>query len=299
MGYYESVFSKLDYRFWIIIMPLIGILLIPSALNIPLGMDFTGGTEVQILTERDVTGPQLESSLSTCATGISAIVQSIEGKNSVIIRTKQEMTKECIDSSLTTLGFTDDELKPILPTIFKPELGKILMQQGINAVIIAGIMMSAIIFIAFRSLVPSLAVMQAAFFDPMISIGILSLFGFELNLAGVAAMLMLVGYSVDTDILLTSKVLKQQGKTFAQCVNEAFPTGITMTLTTLSAMGAILVFTSYISMDTIHQIASVLFVGLIADMSTTWFTNVGLLKWYTSKHKVVKQSKFNMHLFRS
>ncbi len=45
MGYYEKVFSKVDYRILIVITPLIGLLLIPAAMNIQLGIDFTGGTE--------------------------------------------------------------------------------------------------------------------------------------------------------------------------------------------------------------------------------------------------------------
>lgn len=305
MGYYERVFSKVDHRVMIAIMPVIGLLLLPFALHIPLGMDFTGGTEVQILTTRSVTEPQLISALSPCANleaiglaPVTASVQSLEGKDSIIVRTKGEMNKTCIDAGLKTLGFTDEDLKPVIPTIFKAELGKELLNQGVKAIIIAGILMSAVIFFAYRSFVPSLAVMQAAFFDPMISIGILSLMGFELNLAGVAAMLMLVGYSVDTDILLTSKALRQQNKTYAEKLNEAFPTGITMTLSAIASMIAILTVTSFVRMDTLHQIASVLFFGLIADMCTTWFTNAGILEWYLRKHKTPKPGRFNFHLFR-
>jgi preprotein translocase subunit SecF len=209
------------------------------------------------------------------------------------------MNKTCIDAGLQTLGFTDDELRQIIPTIYKAELGKELLDQGLKAIIIAGILMSIVIFVAYRSFVPSLAVMQAALFDPIIAIGILSLTGFELNLAGVAAMLMLVGYSVDTDILLTSKALRQQNKTYAEKLNEAFPTGITMTTSAIAAMAAILLVTSFVRMDTLHQIASVLIVGLFADMCTTWFTNAGMLEWYLRRHKSTKPSRFNFRMFRS
>lgn len=297
MGYYDAVFSRIDYRVLIIIVPLIGLLLIPAAMSIPLGIDFTGGTELQMLTDRSLTGPQLRSALSQCASGMDISVRELSGRTSVIIRTKEEMTKECVDSGLAGMGFTDEELERVLPSTFKPELGRVLIEQGINVVIIAGILMTLIVFLAFRSPVPSLAVIQAAVFDILIAMGLLSLMGFELNLAGVAALLMLIGYSIDTDIMLTSKILKQTGKTIRERVDEAFTTGVTMTGTTLAAMSAIFAVTLFVRMDTIAQISSVLLVGLVADLATTWFTNLAILKWYEGRSKGVS-SRFKFSLFR-
>jgi len=298
MGYYEKVFSRIDLRILIIITPLIGLLLLPAAINIPLGIDFTGGTEVQILTEKSLTSNQLTSALAGCSANINANVQDLDGKTSVILRTKDEMSKECVDSSLATLGFTDEELKKVLPSTFKPELGQVLLEQGTNVILIAAALMTLIVFLAFRSLIPSIAVIQAAFFDILIALGVLSLLGFELNLAGVAALLMLIGYSIDTDIMLTSKILRQAKKPFNQRVNEAFTTGITMTGTTLAAMSAIFLMTLYIQMDTITQIASVILVGLAADIPTTWFTNLAILKWYSDKGGTAS-TKFKLSIFRS
>ncbi len=297
MGYYESVFSRVDYRILIIIVPLIGLLLIPAAMNIPLGIDFTGGTEIQILTQRSLTESQLRGALGSCASEMSVNIRGFEGKTSAIIRTKEEMSKECVDSALAGIGFTEEELKKVIPSIFKPELGRILIEQGTNVIIIAGILMSIIVLLAFRSPISSIAVIQAAVFDIMIAMGVLSLIGFELNLAGVAALLMLIGYSIDTDIMLTSKILRQTSKPFEERTNQAFVTGITMTGTTLAAMSAILIVTLFIQMDTITQIASVLIVGLLADLATTWLTNLGILKWYDGRPK--SESKFRFNLFRT
>jgi len=298
MGYYEKVFSKVDYRILIVITPLIGLLLIPAAMNIQLGIDFTGGTELQILTERGLTDSQLRSALSACGSDMSINIQELDGKTSVVVRTKDEMTKECVDSSLAGIGFTDEELTRVLPSLFKPELGRILIERGTNVIIIAGILMSIIVFLAFRSPVSSIAVIQAAVFDILIALGLLSLIGFELNLAGVAGLLMLIGYSIDTDIMLTSKILKQTTKSFEERANQAFVTGITMTGTTLAAMTAIVIVTTFTHMGAIAQIATVLLMGLLADLATTWFTNLGILKWYVNRPKS-GSSRFKFSIFRS
>ena len=69
--------------------------------------------------------------------------------------------------------------------------------------------MGLVVFIYFRTLVPSLAVILAAFSDIVVTLAIFNLTGEKLSTAGVAAFLMLIGYSVDTDILLNTRVLKK------------------------------------------------------------------------------------------
>jgi len=56
--------------------------------------------------------------------------------------------------------------------------------------------------------VPSSCVILAAVSDIISTIAVTNLLGLKMSTAGIAALLMLIGYSVDTDILLTTKVLK-------------------------------------------------------------------------------------------
>ena len=104
----------------------------------------------------------------------------------------------------------------------------------------------------------------------------------KLSTAGIAALLMLIGYSVDTDILLTTKVLKRKGEggTVFERTVGAMGTGLTMTITALSAsiIGAVL-----IKSDTIKQIMILITIGLLFDMFYTWFQNAGILRWYMEK----------------
>lgn len=304
MDFYGKVFSRVNYKVWIVLIPLIGLLMMPFAFSVKLGIDFTGGTEIQILTDRSVTSQQYVSALSTClenpATAeLTANVQSLGGQNSVIIKTKQEITKNCSDQVLSGLGFTPGELDKILPSTFKPELGKVLLEQGSKVFLFAGILMSIVVFLSFRSFVPSIAVIEAAAFDITIGMGVLSLLGFQIGLPGFAAMIMLIGYSVDTDIMLTANTLKSAGKPFAAQLNRAFATGMTMTGAAIATLAAMLVISMMVRIDTITQISAVLVAGLSADMLTTWFTNAAILKWYVEKPKSTKSSRFKFSLFRS
>ena len=73
--------------------------------------------------------------------------------------------------------------------------------------------------------------------------------------------------------------LYSPGSTF--CLN-AFKTGITMTLSSMVAVGVALIFT-YSFSEVLKQIFTIVFIGLSFDLINTWITNASLLKWYIEK----------------
>lgn len=150
--------------------------------------------------------------------------------------------------------------------------------------------MSLVVFLLFRTLIPSFVVIFAAFSDIVIAMAFMKVAGIELSLGTLAALLMLIGYSVDSDVLLTNRVLKRRG-TIEEKISRAMKTGITMTTTTLAALAVMyivstysyLVIPSFTQITLLSQISIVLIAGLIADMTNTWLLNTGILRWYVSK----------------
>ena len=129
---------------------------------------------------------------------------------------------------------------------------------------------------------PSIAVMFAAFSDIVIPLAIIDYFGIRLSAAGISAFLMLVGYSVDTDILLTTRALKNSEGHLNSRLYRAFKTGILMTITALFAvLPAFFIVTGL--PDAFRQIFLILALGLGADIVNTWMTNIGIIKWYCNR----------------
>jgi preprotein translocase subunit SecF len=95
---------------------------------------------------------------------------------------------------------------------------------------------------------------------------------------------MLIGYSVDTDIMLTTRILKRKDGTLNKRIVGAFKTGLTMTLTSFCAMSVALIIVSSFSV-TLTQIFTILVMGLGFDLLNTWITNVSILKWYAIKKR--------------
>ena len=152
------------------------------------------------------------------------------------------------------------------------------------ALIIAFFLMAIVVFIIFRTTIPSLAVIFAAFSDIVITLAIIDFFGIRLSTAGIAAFLMLIGYSVDTDIMLTTRLLKRKESFLLERMKEALRTGLTMTITSIAA-----VFSAYLIIvsPVLKQLFLILTIGLCIDLITTWLGNASLLKWYCDKKHIL------------
>jgi len=162
--------------------------------------------------------------------------------------------------------------------------GKTLQEQAIIALIISFIGMAIVVFAVFRTFVPAAAVVISAFADMVMTGAAMNILGIQLSLGTTAALLMLIGYSVDSDILLTSRVLKRKGK-FDEKMQGAFRTGIIMTTTTFGAILAMWAVAAIGGIQIIFEIASVLLIGLFFDVMNTWLTNAGIIKWYMTEGK--------------
>ncbi|RMG82334.1 MAG: protein translocase subunit SecF [Bacteroidetes bacterium] len=165
-------------------------------------------------------------------------------------------------------------------------LSKSFYKQLILALLFAFLFMAVVVFILFRTFVPSSAVIISALGDILMTLTVVNLLGIKVSSAGIVAFLMLVGYSVDTDILLTTRILKRRKEgQLNERIYGAFKTGMTMTLTSLLAM----VFAFFIVRSfsqVLTQIFTVLIIGLSFDILNTWITNTSILKWYAIKKKL-------------
>ena len=157
--------------------------------------------------------------------------------------------------------------------------GETLRSQAFLALLFSFIGMTIVVMIAFRNLVPAGAVVLSAFADIAVSAAVMQALGIPLSLGTTAALLMLIGYSVDSDILLTTRLLKRKGK-LDEKLAGAFRTGIIMTTTTLAAIAAMWVVATAGQIQIISEIASVLLIGLVVDLMNTWMLNAGILKGY-------------------
>ncbi len=162
-------------------------------------------------------------------------------------------------------------------------LGSTFLQTATLVAAVAVLFVVIVVFLFFHEVIPSAAIIFAMVFDVSAALAFMALLSIPLSLATISALLMLAGYSIDTDVLLTTRVLKRkEGSPAERCAN-AVGTGLTMTFTTVAAV-AVMISLSYLTQITaIFEIAAVLIFGLIADVPATWMMNAPLLLWYVER----------------
>jgi preprotein translocase subunit SecF len=153
-----------------------------------------------------------------------------------------------------------------------------------EAFIFSGIIFLISIILYTKDSIPSVAVIASAFADIFMTLIVVNLLGIKVSSAGIIAFLMLIGYSVDTDILLTTRAIKRDVGTLNRRMFESFKTGITMTLTAITAvLTALIIIGSFSSV--LSQIFTIIAIGLGFDILNTWLTNVSIIKWYLLRKK--------------
>jgi preprotein translocase subunit SecF len=235
------------------------------------GIDFSGGTAVTIITSDS------REQLQTTFAGypLSEISDMNNGK--FLKFSSMDDARYQSLSLLISQKYPDAKIDQI-----GESFGKSLQSQAALALLFSFIGMAVVIFLTFRTFVPSVAVVFSALADMVMTAAVMNIIGIPLSLGTTAALLMLIGYSVDSDILLTNRVLKRQGKLNDKLMG-AFHTGMIMTSTTLAAVAALFAVSWFGSVQILMEISAVLLIGLVADILNTWLTNVGILKWYVQK----------------
>ena len=164
-------------------------------------------------------------------------------------------------------------------------LGKAFWDSSILVMIVAAILVIIVIFAFFRELVPSLAIIASAILDVVCALAAMAIFSIPLSLSSIPALLMLVGYSVDTDIMLTTRLLKRKEGELKERSYEAMKTGLTMTLTTMAALSVMITLSFMYQIVVIFDLTVVLFFGLVADIISTWLMNAPILLVYAESKR--------------
>ncbi len=270
--------TELSYK-QMIAIPIIFFILMATigALNPPsLGIDLKGGSRVTI-TDVDYNPQQLETYLQDEMGDSRIEVRSLQGTKGLLV----EAPTGIDENKLTNLIRT--EINPPDDSISSEQIGasfgRSTQIQGFKALGIAFLGMIVVVFITFRDIIPSLTIIYCAFSDMVISVGLMAVLGIPLTLGTIAALLMLIGYAVDSNILLTTRILKRSGK-YEEKYTNALQTGLMMSGTTLSVLLVVYIVNSSQILD---SIASVLILGIIADLMNTWLFNAGILKWRTGE----------------
>ena len=246
---------------------LIGNAIITGTSPVSLGVAFTGGTELRVQTAD--TQPQIERTFDAETESIAPI--RAEQNEYIVTLPPSDADPQ---SQAEAAGY-----EVISSQERAASFGADTQRQAFLGIGIAFVGMALLVFGLFRTFIPSIAVIASAFSDIVIPVALMSVLDISLTLGTVAALLMLIGYSVDSDLLLNNHILRRRGD-FYESTYRAMQTGVTMTLTSIAAMTAMTITARVLGINLLPSVGLILVFGLITDLMNTYLLNVSLLRYY-------------------
>jgi SecD/SecF fusion protein len=280
-----------------------GLLLIGSLVNIGvrgtdvLGIDFTGGASIRFsLTSDEETRPstsEIEAVLGLPEARIqyqSGIDGEAAGVDTLQVSVAAEFSEQARASLLEAFG-EEHGFQVIQLEEIGPQVGEQMRNRGIRAIVFA--LIGIVIYITLRfEFAFAMGTISALAHDVLLTIGIYTLFGRQLSLPIVAALLTIVGYSANDTIVVFDRIREDlkllKGKPYKDIANISINQTLSRTLltsvTTLMTVLMLLIFGG----GAINDFALALFIGvLVGTYSSIFVATPVMLLW----HKDEKTAK--------
>lgn len=241
-----------------------------------LGLDFTGGALVEIGYERPVELNTLRADLD--AAGLSsAVVQYFGTTSDVLIRLVPEDAESSADLSnriiaALTAGGEPLELRRV--EFVGPQVGDELAVDGALAAIFA--LIGILVYVAFRfEWKFALGSIVATLHDAILVLGWFALFGLEFNLTVLAAILALIGYSLNDTIVVYDRIrenfLEQRRASALEVVNLSVNQTLARTIITGGTTLFVLTSLFFLGGTVVHEFSIALIVGIIVGTYSSVF----------------------------
>ncbi len=226
------------------------------------GLDFTGGSQLQVSFNHSVELSQLRRELQQAGFE-DALVQSYGTSHDVLISLAHQKTQQDLASQIikTLPGAQIKQLEFI-----GPQVGRELATQGALAVFVAllGIMIYIAVRFEYRF---AIGAAIALIHDPVLILGIFSLFHIEFNLTALAAILAVIGYSLNDTIVIFDRIRenfrKLRRKTTVEVVNVSINQTLSRTIMTSATTLLVVLALCIFGGPMIHSFALALVIGIV------------------------------------
>jgi len=240
------------------------------------GIDFAGGTLIQVRFSQAPDVGEIRNVLAAKGMG-SAVIQSLgEEKVAVRIQSEEGQAENISEQVYNVIseGFPDQETSLELVEMVGPQVGADLRRKGMLSILYA--MIGILIYISVRFQFRfALGALAALFHDILITVGIFSLFNREFTLPIIAALLTIIGYSLNDTIVVFDRIRENIRRTPKEklqiVVNESINQTLSRTILT-SGTTLLVVFCLYLfGGEVIHDFSFALLVGIFVGTYSSIF----------------------------
>ena len=238
-------------------------------LKLNVGIDFTGGSIIEVGYQQAVELEPIRNVLGDAGFG-DAIVQHFGSASEVLIRLVPDVDKDKAELSSEIIGLLqasqDSDIDIRRVDFVGPQVGEELTEDGGLAVLYA--LIAILIYVAFRFEYRfALGAVAALVHDVLITLGIFSILQLDFDLSVLAAILAVIGYSLNDTIVVFDRVRenfrKIRKKTSLEIVNTSINQTISRTLMTSFTTLLVLLSLFFLGGEVIHSFALALIIGVL------------------------------------
>ncbi|WP_201537688.1 protein translocase subunit SecF [Psychrobacter immobilis] len=262
-------FMKIEKPMALLSLLLVIASIIAIAVNgLNLGLDFTGGVSADVNYEQPV--EQVEVVQSLAANGFDdAVVQYLGTRQELLIRLPpQSDSVDGLNASLNkALSLPNNNVEISNVNIIGSQVGNEIYLNSVMALVLALVCMLGYVALRFQFKL-ALGAVLSLFHDAIVTIGVFALFGFPFDLTVLAAVLALVGYSINDTIVVYDRIRENfrrvRGITPRQTVDLSLTETLRRTIMTISTVLLVVLAMLFLGGDGLFWFSVALFIGLIA-----------------------------------
>ena len=271
---------KVDFmRYAPVMLALSGVLVLVSVLSLAVrglnfGIDFTGGTLVEVQYPAPVELPQVQAALA--GHGLEgAVVQYFGTRSEVLVRIPAGMagsTGELSTRVLEALAAGGEGIKLQRVEFVGPQVGEELVTNAALALLYAVLAIGAYVAFRFEYRFAIGAIVSLAH-DAIITVGFCSLVGLEFDLTVVAAVLTVIGYSINDTVVIYDRIRenfpRMRKATTREVINRSVNETMTRTIATTATVVLALLPLVLFGGDAIHSFSLAMLIGVLAGAYST------------------------------
>ena len=254
------------------------------------GIDFAGGTLIQLQFKTPPDIEVIRDGLKTISLGESTI-QEFGSKRDILIRIQRSEEKlEAVGSKVrNSLGgkFNKEDITIERVEMVGPKVGRDLREKALLSILYA--IIGIVIYISWRfELQYAVAAIIALVHDVLVTLGAFSILDKEFTLVIVAAFLAIIGYSLNDTIVVFDRIrenLRRRGKnTLVQIINASINQTLSRTLLTSGTTLMVVVALFFFGGEIIHDFSFALLVGILVGTYSSIFIASAFLVYWDSRH---------------
>lgn len=253
-----------------------------------LGLDFTGGVSATVVYEKPVQQAQVQSALASHKINDS-VVQYLGSNKEILVRLPPQKQIEGLSNSLDAaldLPNNNATIKNI--DVVGSQVGNEIYVRSLGATALALLCMFIYVMVRFQAKL-ALGAVLALFHDSIITVGIFAFFGWPFDLTVLAAVLSLIGYSINDTIVVFDRIRENfrrvRGASPAQIVNLSLTETLRRTIMTISTVLLVVVAMLLLGGESLHWFSVALLIGLILGTFSSVYIASAIPLWLGMSRK--------------